>query len=271
MAGAPFGAHAPTALQARIIDLVRKTPVLRRGTFRPHVAKWIASLRPGPVDVTREGVKFRLNLDDNPIEWGIALMPGYEGAEIQFLRDGLKAGDTVVDIGANVGIYALSLAGAVGSTGKVVAVEADPVALGRVQENARLNAFPQVNVIGVAAGDREGEARFRHKQNFAHSKVAPEGTSEAGDVVVPMKPLTAILDQFGVTRIDALKIDVEGFEDQVLLPFFEKAPKILWPRRVVIEDIFIDEGADNCVKRMKALGYREVGKHRINTFLVLED
>jgi hypothetical protein len=40
---------------------------------------------------------------------------------------------------------------------------------------------------------------------------------------------------------------------------------------VVIEDIFIDEGADNCVKRMKALGYREAGKHRINTFLVLED
>ena len=271
MAGAPFGAHAPTALQGKVIDAVRATPILRRGTFRPHVAKWIASLRPGPVDVEREGVKFRLNLDDNPIEWGIALMPHYEGAEIQFLRDGLKAGDTMVDIGANVGIYALSLASAVGPTGKVVAVEADPVALGRVQENARLNAFPQLSVIGVAAGDREGEARFRHKQNFAHSKVAPEGTSEAGDVVVPMKPLTAILDQFGVTRIDALKIDVEGFEDQVLLPFFETAPRLLWPKRVVIEDIFIDEGADNCVKRMKALGYREAGKHRINTFLVLED
>ena len=177
MSDQAFGAYAPNDRQARLIKFIRAMPLLRRGTFRQRWANTLSRMRPGPVDVELDGVKFRLNLDNNPIEWGIALMPGYEGAEIQFLRDGLKAGDTMVDIGANVGIYALSLAGTVGPKGKVVAVEADPIALGRVTENARLNAFPQVTVVGVAAGDREGEARFRHKTNFAHSKVAPAGTS----------------------------------------------------------------------------------------------
>jgi FkbM family methyltransferase len=210
-------------------------------------------------------VKFRLNLDNNPIEWGIALMPGYEGPEIAFLAEGLSEGSTFIDIGANVGLYGLSLAKAVGPKGKVVCIEADPVAGVRVTENARLNAFPQVKVVLCAAGDRNGEARFSAKQNPAHSKVSDEG-----EVVVPMRTLEGILKSHQVKAIDALKIDVEGFEDQVLRPFFETAPKQHWPRRVVIEDLFIDEAADNIVKHMKRLGYREAGRNRINAFLVLD-
>lgn len=263
---ASFGAHAPSSGQGSLIGFIRAMPLLRRGTFRGHWAKVLTGMRPGPVDAEREGVKYRLHLDDNPIEWGILLMPGYEGPEIQFLRDGLSPGATLVDIGANVGIYALSLAAAVGPQGRVIAVEADAVALGRLRQNAELNGLDQLVIFGCAAGDHEGEARFRHKQNFAHSKVADDG-----DVVVPMRTLMSILTEMSVIRIDALKIDVEGFEDQVLLPFFDAAPRSLWPRRVVIEDIFIDAEADNCVKRMMALGYRQAGKHRINTFLILDE
>jgi hypothetical protein len=56
----------------------------------------------------------------------------------------------------------------------------------------------------------------------------------------------------------------------VLLPFVESAPKASWPKRVVIEDLFIDKSADNRVKRTKSLGYREAGRNRINAFLLLE-
>src|SRR5690606_41128516 len=109
----PFGDYAPKGWRKALIDFVRATPVLRRGSFRPH---WIKVLGAGPFDVEREGVKYRLHLDNNPIEWGILLMPGYEGPERAFLAQGLKAGDTFVDIGANVGIYALTLAAKVGPT-----------------------------------------------------------------------------------------------------------------------------------------------------------
>ncbi len=265
MTGEPFGSFAPSNRQARIIKAVRGNPLLRRGTFRPHVAKHLMKVRSGPVDYELDGVKFRLNLDNNPIEWGIALMPGYEGPEIEFLRQGLKAGATFIDIGANVGLYALSLADAVGAKGKVIAIEADPVAGARVVENVRLNAYPQLALVLCAAGDKDGEARFAAKQNPAHSKVTADG-----DVVVPMRTLVAIFAEHKVTTIDALKIDVEGFEDQVLRPYFETAPKQHWPKRVVIEDLFIDAAVDNIVKHMKALGYREAGRNRINAFLILD-
>lgn len=262
MTDAPFGTFAPTGWRKALIDFVRPTPVLRRGSFRP---KWAKLLGRGPFDVERDGAKFRLVLETNPIEWGALLMPGYEGPEREFLRQGLKEGDTFVDIGANFGFYALSLAPTVGPAGKVIAIEADPTIQPRIAENFRLNAFPQAHLVLAAAGDREGEARFNAKTNPAHS-----GLSQEGNVVVPMRTLLGVLEEHNVTRIDALKIDVEGGEDQVLLPFFDKAPKSLWPRRVAIEDIFIDSGADNAMKRMKSLGYREAGRVRINTFLVLD-
>jgi hypothetical protein len=55
-------------------------------------------------------------------------------------------------------------------------------------------------------------------------------------VTVPCKTLVAILTDAGVTKLDALKIDVEGAEDLVLVPFLRDAPRDLLPDLVLIED-----------------------------------
>ena len=51
------------------------------------------------------------------------------------------------------------------------------------------------------------------------------GASSNNAIRVPSLRLQRILDQAGVTRVDALKIDVEGFEDRVLTGFFKQAPE----------------------------------------------
>ena len=51
---------------------------------------------------------------------------------------------------------------------------------------------------------------------------------DASSVTVEAKPLTQVLAEQGVDRIDALKIDVEGVEDRILLPFFKSAPESLF-------------------------------------------
>jgi hypothetical protein len=71
-----------------------------------------------------------------------------------------------------------------------------------------------------------------------------------------------------VGRVDALKIDVEGYEDRVLTGFFKQAPQALWPRAVVIEHLSRDEWLDDCIAGMLACGYAETGKTRSNTLLV---
>src|SRR5205085_2930513 len=72
----------------------------------------------------------------------------------------------------------------------------------------------------------------------------------------------------GVAKVDALKIDVEGFEDRVLTGFFKDAPKALWPRAVVIEHLSRDEWQEDCIADMRRRGYVEAGKTRSNTLLL---
>jgi len=85
---------------------------------------------------------------------------------------------------------------------------------------------------------------------------------------VPSLRLQRILHQAGVSRVDTLKIDVEGFEDRVLTGFFREAPASLWPHAVVIEHLSKNEWLDDCIADMRARGYAETGKTRSNTLLV---
>jgi hypothetical protein len=85
---------------------------------------------------------------------------------------------------------------------------------------------------------------------------------------VPSLRLRRILDEAAASRVDALKIDVEGFEDRVLTGFFREAPQALWPRAVVIEHLSKNEWQHDCIADMRARGYVETGKTRSNTLLV---
>ena len=84
---------------------------------------------------------------------------------------------------------------------------------------------------------------------------------------MPSLRLQRILEEAGVAHVDALKIDVEGYEDRVLIGFFRDAPQALWPRAVVIEHLSRDEWLDDCIADMLARGYVETGKTRSNTLL----
>ena len=96
--------------------------------------------------------------------------------------------------------------------------------------------------------------------------VSGEASSKA--IKVPSLRLQRILDEAGISRVDALKIDVEGYEDRVLTGFFREAPSSLWPRAVVIEHLSRSEWLADCIADMLARGYAETGKTRSNTLLV---
>jgi Methyltransferase FkbM domain len=80
--------------------------------------------------------------------------------------------------------------------------------------------------------------------------------------------LQRILDDAGVSRVDALKIDVEGYEDRVLTGFFRQARQTLWPRAVVIEHLSRNEWLEDCIADMRARGYAETATTRSNTLLI---
>ena len=121
---APFGAFAPNAAQAAIIRLAHRTR-LKRGAFRPWLSRLVNLLRAGPVDVSYQGASFRFYHQASATERGALFNPAYNIEELDFLRAHIPAGGVFVDVGANVGTYALALARHVGAGGKVIAIDVE--------------------------------------------------------------------------------------------------------------------------------------------------
>ena len=263
---APFGALAPNAAQAVVISLAQRTR-LKRGAFRPMLSRLVNLLRAGPLDVGYQGASFRFHHQASATERGALFNPDYNLEELEFLRAHTPSGGVFVDVGANVGTYAMVLARHVGANGRVIAIEPHPVTFARLSFNNAASGFTQVNLVAAAAGPADGELMIETDgDNLGASRIVT-GAAARDAIRVPSWRLQRILEEAGVSHVDALKIDVEGFEDRVLMGFFADTPQALWPRAVVIEHLSKNEWLDDCIADMRARGYIETGKTRSNTLL----
>jgi FkbM family methyltransferase len=266
---APFGAFAPTAAQAAIIRLAHRSR-LKRGAFRPWLSRLVNLLRAGPVDVAYQGASFRFYHQASATERGALFNPDYNIEELDFLRKHVPViGGVFVDVGANVGTYALALARHVGPAGKVIAIEPHPVTHVRLAFNNLASGHAQVKLVAAAAAATDGELMIETDGDNLGASHIVTGKVSSKAIKVPSLRLQRILEEAGVARVDALKIDIEGFEDRALIPFFKDAPRTLWPRAVVIEHLSSNEWLEDCIADMRARGYAEAGRTRSNTLLVL--
>ena len=264
---APFGALAPNAAQAAIIALAQRSR-LKRGAFRPMLSRLVNLLRAGPLDVQYQGASFRFYHQASATERGALFNPDYNLEELNFLRAHVPAGGVFVDVGANVGTYAMPMARHVGESGTVIAIEPHPVTHARLAFNNAASRFTQARLVAAAAGASDGELMIETDgDNLGASHIVSSGASGKA-IKVPSLRLQRILEQAGVSHVDALKIDVEGFEDRVLSGFFADAPQALWPRAIVIEHLSKDEWQDDCIADMLSRGYTVAGKTRSNTLLI---
>jgi len=126
-----------------------------------------------------------------------------------------------------------------------------------------------VKLVQAASGAEDGALLIETDgDNLGASHIVP-GNASGNAIRVPALRLVRILQEAGADSVDALKIDVEGYEDRVLTGFFKGAPRSLWPRAVVIEHLSKDEWQKDCIADMVARGYSIAGKTRSNTMLIL--
>lgn len=251
----PWGAFQPNVLQKMLISLGRATP-LHRGKMRYLLSQFIYSLGK-PLDICRNGGCFRIGLQQNLIEYGLLLHPRYNQDEIDFLSEPLGAGKVGVDIGSNVGLYsvALALTGA-----RVVSVDANPAMAAQLRFNLAASGKSPDDVVHTAVGDVDGRVTLQ----IRNDDVAIVNVIEDADGDVQIRRLGSILADLGVTRVDVLKIDIEGFEDKALGPYLESATGDMIPERIVIERAGEDD-YPACVKQFNRLGYKIVGRTRNNS------
>jgi len=223
------------------------------------------------VDVQVDGVKLRCHVGDNATERLLAEQGGKYAklSEVARITSLLESGDTFVDIGANCGLFTLLAARTVGAGGKVIAVEPLPVMLERLAFNVTINDLPQVAIARCAVGDERGSLTIYSRPNqYGQSGF----TEKPGDIntQVQVELLHDVLTRNGVTKVGALKIDVEGSEDRALLPFFGSAPRELWPRYIFMEVAYRHLWSSDCVAQLMGIGYRIVGEDRTDALLALD-
>ncbi len=155
-----------------------------------------------------------LSLDLRKIDHQPIFLDGsvsFEAEERRMLRCLTPRGGTAIDVGANQGVYALTLARLVGESGLVIAYEPDA-------SDLLINAarWPQVIVRPFVVANAEGRAAFRRERSSALSHIVPGPEKRAGDADLQCVTLDSEIGRLGLKRVDFIKIDVEGAEDRVL-------------------------------------------------------
>jgi len=176
------------------------------------------------------GLQYRLDLRDDVQR---AIYFGAYAREFDAIRRLVPEGGICLDIGANVGAYALRFGQWVGDRGRVYAFEPDATIAARLRENVRLNALDKVvHVREEALSNQIGSATF-FRSSPGHSGA---GTLErfgkgwqSGSVSVQTTTVDAFLAAKGIADVAVMKVDVEAHELELL----EGAREMLSQHRVV--------------------------------------
>ncbi len=145
------------------------------------------------------------------------------------LMEQVLPGDIVADVGAFIGLYTIALAKRVGSSGRVVAFEPDPENFTSLKAHIELNGISdRVELIQAAVGGQDGALPCRGGKGCESHVSDQNGTQSVRcvrlDTVFADRPL------------DILKIDVEGYEEEVL----KGAIKLLKDTRRTLRAIYIE-------------------------------
>ena len=152
------------------------------------------------------------------IEWSILTMGTYENEINKLIRISLKAGENALDIGGNIGLQSLRMSQCVGNSGKVIAFEPLHYLQEKFSRNIALNKAKNVSLLPYALSDEEGEAEFTIDSSSWNQGTFSLNNNIQGAErqMVVIKVPDGLPEVSSLEALHLIKIDVEGFEFQVL-------------------------------------------------------
>ncbi len=166
----------------------------------------------------------KMQLDPADLVTSFILRSGtWEPGTLKLLEGNMPVGGTLIDVGAHVGWYSLNAVHVLGKSGHVIAVEPNPATLSKLEANISANGMGDViTVAPVACSDAEGTLQFfaAPRANTGESSLSRSNASQEGAAAQPIqvraRPLDDIVAEARLSRVDVIKIDVEGAELLVL-------------------------------------------------------
>lgn len=170
----------------------------------------------------RGGVVWALDLNEG-IDFAIWLLGAFEHDLRKVYAKRVKAGDVILDLGANIGAHSLPLAKLVGPEGRVVAVEATAYAHEKLKANLALNTDLTGRVLALHAillAESGGASPSHLHSSWPLNGLEPVDPVLGGALrpVGQARPvsLDQVVEDLGLSRIDWIKLDVDGNELAVL-------------------------------------------------------
>lgn len=158
----------------------------------------------------------------DPFEWAqleILVFGVTEPATLKLIERHVEKGDCIIDVGAHVGHHALHAARAAWPDGRVFAFDPQPYNADRICRNALQNGLTNVVTVCAAAGDKNGFVQLPTQSDRDRSRLSlhERGPGDQSTrVEVAMRRLDGFMDDNAIFAIKLLKVDVEGFELEVL-------------------------------------------------------
>ena len=180
----------------------------------------------------------------------IIMVSGFQEPYVKKILD-VKKGDVFVDVGAHIGTYTIPIAKKVGEMGKVISFEPHPKSIDLLERNIALNQINNVVLKKLPVSDSKKKVLFRLSKDPPTSGIETDGKNE---YVLEMEAidLDTVLSEQNLTKIDWLKIDVEGKELDVL-----KGSKNILKKfspKIIIE-MFNKETIKESIKILESEGY----------------
>ena len=219
------------------------------------------------IDTNLFGAKLILYTKGNVSENRALFSPQiFEKDERDFIKSRCRDNSIFIDIGSNIGLYSFS----VGSVykefknTKIFSIEPHPSLFQRLKYNALQNKDIPINPREIALMDKSGEFKLdTPDENLGQGKI-----SNSGKHTVIAKNLIDFIKDEKIENISAMKIDVEGNEESVIIPFIENTNKKLLPLIIIIENNKSSWKTD-LIKLLEEKGYLIKKKTRMNYILEL--
>lgn len=263
---APFGTFAPPRWMRWARNVGRSTSAPRpvRRLVQNALASRVKRRGQDWYDLDYGGLSWRLAPKENWGDRAITLKAKHSVEADVDMFDAVAGRRAVfVDAGANVGFYSLAAALRLGPGARILAIEPHPTTARKLRANIALNADRiaaagvDLRVAETALGAAPGRLPLHApRAGDVGSNSLHDSHAGAPSVEVAVTPLADLVAAEGLERIDVLKIDVEGFEAEVLPPFFAAAPERLWPETVLIEVVNRGKWAVDVIAEMARRGYR---------------
>lgn len=184
--------------------------------YWPRVAKVIASkvLARTSLVVEADGVKLEGGTKNGQGLWCLVAGLDYD-LQLRAWLNALNPGDTVIDIGANIGVYTIRSAMRVGPTGRVIALEPLPTTADRLRRNIARNKVTNTMVIEAGIADRDGEAFLYEHGRQSSASIC--GDSAGPRYRVQVRTVDSLVKELALSRVDWIKVDIEGAEPMALI------------------------------------------------------